>query len=91
MVFQPHINDDVAVVLVIVGDVDDQHGTSDGIGRAHANTRPNLHRPHEETSSCPKIWSFASLPEHTSALRRLVARIFYRAGIRRFPTFVGRE
>ena len=44
MAFQPHVDDDVTVMLVIVGDVEHQRGASDGIAWPHANTRPNPHR-----------------------------------------------
>ena len=47
MAFEPHVDDDIAVMLVIVGDVEHQHGSSDGLARPHADTGPNLHRLNE--------------------------------------------
>jgi hypothetical protein len=42
MAFQPHINDDVAVMLITVGDVEHQHGAPDGIVRRRVNIIRNL-------------------------------------------------
>jgi hypothetical protein len=47
MALQPHVNDEVAVVLVIVGDVVHQHGASHSIGRPRTNNIRNLHRLNE--------------------------------------------
>src|ERR1700730_4779454 len=47
MALQPHVNGEVAVMLVIMGDVVQQHGASDGIGRPHAINMRNLHRLNE--------------------------------------------
>ncbi len=44
MALQPHVNGDVAVMLVIVGDVVHQHGAADGIARPPAHNMRNLHR-----------------------------------------------
>jgi hypothetical protein len=41
------VNSEVAVVLVIVGDVVHQHGAPDGIGRPRANNMRNLYRLNE--------------------------------------------
>jgi hypothetical protein len=47
MALQPHVKDDVAVMLVIMCDVVNQHGAPDGIGRPRANNMRNLHRLNE--------------------------------------------
>jgi hypothetical protein len=47
MALQPHVNGEVAVMLVIVGDVVHQHGAPDGIARPHALNMRNLHRLNE--------------------------------------------
>jgi hypothetical protein len=44
MSLQPHVNGEVAVMLVVVGDVVHQHGTPESIGRPSANDMRNLHR-----------------------------------------------
>src|ERR1700678_2085128 len=47
MSLQPHVNGEVAVMLVIVGDVVHQYGAPESIGRPRANDMRDLHRLHE--------------------------------------------
>ncbi len=47
MALQSHVDGEVAVMLVIVGDVVHQHGAPDGIARTRANNIRNLHRLNE--------------------------------------------
>src|SRR5271170_1734144 len=47
MALQPHVNGEVAVMLVIVGDVVHQYGAPESIGRSRANNMRNLHRLYE--------------------------------------------
>src|ERR1700722_11599520 len=44
MALQPHGNGEVAVMLVIVGDVVHQHSAPESIGRPRANNMRDLHR-----------------------------------------------
>src|SRR3984885_9726915 len=44
MALQPHVNGEVAVMLVIVDDVIHQHSAPDGIARPRADNMRNLHR-----------------------------------------------
>jgi hypothetical protein len=43
MSLQAHVDHDVAVVLVVVGDVEHQHRPPDGIGRPHTGNRAGRH------------------------------------------------
>src|SRR6202041_905049 len=43
MALQPHVNGYVAVMLVIVGNVVNQHGAADSTGRPRADNMRNLH------------------------------------------------
>ena len=47
MALQAHVNGEVAVMLVIVGDVVHQHGAPDGISRPRATNIRNLDRLNE--------------------------------------------
>ena len=47
MALQTHVNGEVAVMLVIVGDVVHQQGAPDGIGQPRTNNVRNLHRLNE--------------------------------------------
>ena len=44
MALQPHVNGEVAVMLVVVGDVVHQHAAPESIGRPRINNMCNLHR-----------------------------------------------
>jgi len=44
MALQAHVNGEVAVMLVIVGDVVHQHSAPESIGRTRAINMRNLHR-----------------------------------------------
>jgi len=47
MALQPHVNSEVVVMLVIVGDVVRQHGAPDGFGGPCATNIRDLHRLNE--------------------------------------------
>src|SRR5580693_6429730 len=47
MALQTHVKAEVAVVLVLVGDVVQQHSAPDGVGRSRANDIRNLQRLNE--------------------------------------------
>src|ERR1700683_5844051 len=44
MALQPHVSGEVAVMLVVVGDVVHQDGAPESIGRPRTNNMCNLHR-----------------------------------------------
>src|SRR5277367_6174928 len=47
MALEPHVKDEVAVMLVVMGDVVKQHGAPDRIGRPRAHNIRNLRRLNE--------------------------------------------
>src|ERR1700691_6092942 len=47
MALQPHVNGEVAIMLIIVGNVVNQHSAPDGIARSRARNVRNLHRLNE--------------------------------------------
>ena len=59
MALQPHVKGDVAVMLVIMCDVVNQHAAPDGIGRPRANNIRNLRRLNEVSVSGRCVYAVA--------------------------------
>src|SRR5579863_2424884 len=59
MALQTHVNREVAVMLVIVGDVVHQHGAPDGSGRPCTNNVRNLHQLNEVSVGGRCVYSVA--------------------------------